>query len=105
MPTPRSFVGCSIGFPLTLAAQSILDLPPPPPGSRIAYGSGEFQFGELRLPEGRGPHPIAIVIHGGYWGARYDLAHIGHLCAALTREGAPTSRQAYRRVGNPGGGL
>ena len=93
-----------LGFPLTLAAQSILDVPPPPAGVRIQYGSGEFQFGELRTPESRGPHPVVIVIHGGYWRARYDLAHIGHLCAALTREGFATWSLEYRRLGNPGGG-
>jgi acetyl esterase/lipase len=87
-----------------VAAQGILDVPPPPPGERIAYGSGEFQFGEMRMPSGRGPHPVAIVIHGGYWRARYDLAHIGHLCVALNREGVATWSLEYRRIGNPGGG-
>jgi acetyl esterase/lipase len=100
MATRRSF----LAFPLTLAAQSILDLPPPPAGDRVHYGPGDFQFGELRVPAGRGPHPVAIVIHGGYWRARYDLAHIGHLCAALTREGLATWSLEYRRIGNPGGG-
>jgi hypothetical protein len=59
-------------FPLalgskTLADQSVLDLAPPPAGKRIAYGADRFQFGELRVPDGAGPHPVAIVIHGGYW--------------------------------------
>jgi acetyl esterase/lipase len=85
-------------------AQSILELAPPPPGHKISYGDSEFQFGELRLPTGRGPHPAAIVIHGGYWRAAYDLKHIGHLCAALTRDGIATWSLEYRRIGNPGGG-
>ena len=100
MPTRRAF----LGIPLTLAAQSILDLPPPPAGVHINYGSGRYQFGELRVPAGGGPHPVAIVIHGGYWRARYDLAHIGHLCAALVRHGVATWSLEYRRIGNPGGG-
>jgi acetyl esterase/lipase len=94
-----------LSFPLTLTAQSILNLPPPPAARRIAYGTGEFQFGELRLPEGTGPHPVAIVIHGGYWRARYDLLHIGHLCVALNRAGLATWSLEYRRIGNPGGGF
>jgi acetyl esterase/lipase len=88
----------------TLTAQSILDLPPPPAGEHIAYGPGEFQFGELRVPSGPGPHPVAIVIHGGYWRAAYDLKHIGHLCEALTRAGMAAWSLEYRRLGNPGGG-
>ena len=34
---------------------------------KIYYGENENQFGELRLPAGNGPHPVAIVIHGGFW--------------------------------------
>jgi acetyl esterase/lipase len=94
----------ALGVAGALAAQSILDLPPPPPGERIAYGSGEFQFGELRVPAGAGPHPVAIVIHGGYWRAQYDLKHIGHLCEALTRAGMAAWSLEYRRIGNAGGG-
>ncbi len=85
-------------------AQSILDLAPPATGEKIAYGADENQFGELRVPEGAGPHPLAIVIHGGYWRARYDLKHIGHLCVALNREGFATWSLEYRRLGNRGGG-
>jgi acetyl esterase/lipase len=43
-------------------------------------------------------------IHGGFWRAQYDLAHAGHLCAALTAKGLLTWNIEYRRVGNPGGG-
>src|SRR5262245_62711520 len=35
------------------------------PAQRFYYGSQLPQFGDLRLPKGRGPHPVAIVIHGG----------------------------------------
>src|ERR1700722_19395181 len=83
---------------------SILDVPPALPGARIAYGRGEFQFGELRVPTGTGPHPVAIVIHGGYWRAAYDLKHIGHLCGALVRAGMAAWSLESRRLGNPGGG-
>ena len=43
-------------------------------------------------------------IHGGFWRAKYDLAHAGHLCAALTAKGIATWNVEYRRIGNPGGG-
>ncbi|MFL5734797.1 MAG: alpha/beta hydrolase family protein [Chloroflexia bacterium] len=82
----------------------ILSLPPPPSGARLSYGPDEHHFGELRLPPGDGPHPTLIVIHGGFWRARYDLLHIGHLSAALTAAGFATWTIEYRRLGNPGGG-
>lgn len=84
--------------------QDILRAPAPLADDRIKYGSDQFQFGDLRIPKGDGPHPVAIVIHGGFWRAAYDLDHIGHLCAALTKAGVATWSLEYRRIGNPGGG-
>jgi acetyl esterase/lipase len=94
-----------LGMPVGLAAQSILEIPAAPPGVHIPYGSDEFQFGELYAPEGKGPHRVAIVIHGGYWRARYDLRHIGHFCAALAKAGIAAWSLEYRRLGNAGGGF
>lgn len=74
------------------------------PAARLAYGPDPSQFGDLRVPSGEGPHPVVIVIHGGFWRAKYDLEHIGHMAAALTGEGYATWSIEYRRVGNAGGG-
>jgi acetyl esterase/lipase len=82
----------------------ILSLPPPKADKRLAYGGDENQFADLRLPKAKGPHPLAISIHGGYWRAKYDLGYMGHLCAALTAKGIATANLEYRRVGNSGGG-
>lgn len=76
----------------------------PEPDRKIAYGDDPFQFGELRIPKGPGPHPIAIVIHGGCWLSEYDVTHIRKLAAALRDAGLATWTLEYRRVGNPGGG-
>ena len=92
-------------MPGALLAQSILEIPAAPPGVRIPYGANEFQFGELYLPGGKGPHPVAIVVHGGYWRARYDLRHIGHFCVALAKSGIAAWSLEYRRLGNEGGGF
>ncbi len=81
-----------------------MTLPAPPYDHKIAYGGGEFQFGYLRLPKSEGPHPVAIVVHGGFWRAAFDLEHSGHMCAALTRAGIATWSLEYRRIGQPGGG-
>jgi acetyl esterase/lipase len=86
------------------SSDDILSLAPPRADARLAYGSDENQFLDLRVPKGGGPHALAIVIHGGYWRARYDLGYAGHLCAALTAKGIATANLEYRRVGNPGGG-
>jgi len=104
--------------------EDILTLPPPPADARLHYGNAPQQFGDLRLPIGdknahphgdgssthptrvkdSPPHPVIVNIHGGFWRNKYDLAHAGHLCAALTRRGIATWNIEYRRVGDEGGG-
>jgi len=86
-------------------SDDILTLTPPPADARIAYGSDPNQFFDLRLPaaKDKGLRPLVINIHGGFWRARYNLDHAGHLCAALTSKGLATANLEYRRVGNEGG--
>jgi acetyl esterase/lipase len=87
-------------------SDDILDLKPPPADARLAYGSDPNQFFDLRLPapaKNKGPHALIINIHGGYWRAKYNLEHAGHLCAALAAKGLATANLEYRRVGNEGG--
>jgi acetyl esterase/lipase len=86
-------------------AMTILTRTPPAGHTRIPYGPDALQFGHLRLPRRPPPWPVVVVIHGGFWRAKYDLQHIGHLCAALTEDcGVATWSLDYRRVGQPGGG-
>jgi acetyl esterase/lipase len=93
--------------PVQLATATV-----PAGARRIAYGTDPLQFGELRLPSTKGPHPVAIVVHGGCW-----LAKIGNMderavaidnmrpaAAALTDAGIATWNIEYRRLGHPGGG-
>lgn len=87
-----------------MSAEDILSQPPPPPDQKVAYGSDPNQFLEVRLPPGKGLHPVLLNIHGGYWRAKYGLAHAGHLCDALRRAGVAVFNVEYRRVGNDGGG-
>ena len=81
-------------------------------GRRIAYGNGPLQFGELRVPAGKGPHPVVVMVHGGCWVAKlgdlderavaFDL--LRPMAAALTDAGFATWNVEYRRLGNAGGG-
>lgn len=75
------------------------------PAATIAYGAGPLQVADLRLPDGKGPFPVAIVIHGGCWRASVDnRAGIAAFADALTRRGFATWNVEYRRVGDAGGG-
>ena len=78
----------------------------PSPGKplRLAYGREPLQFGELSLPGGSGPHPTVILIHGGYWRARYKLDLMDGLAEDLARRGVAAWNIEYRRVGDASGG-
>ena len=99
------------------AAQSrgpvdLANAPVPSDARRIPYGTDPLQFGELRLPSTKGPHPLAIVVHGGCWLAKLgnmderviSLDHLRPLAAALTGAGIATWSVEYRRLGHDGGG-
>ncbi len=97
-------VVAAAGEPAVMTASDALALPRPVADHRLAYGAGPLQFGELRLPSGGGPHPVAVVVHGGCWLAEYDLGHVSSLAAALAEAGVATWSVEYRRVGDDGGG-
>jgi acetyl esterase/lipase len=68
------------------------------------YGDDPSQVAELFLPEGRGsPHPVVVVVHGGYWRARYDRSLMTELCDDLAQRGLAAWNLEYRRVGAGGG--
>lgn len=73
-----------------------------PATHRIYYGTGLLQFGDLRLPKGRGPFPVAVVIHGGGWASSVQTNYISSLSASLACAGIATWNIEYRRVGSGG---
>jgi len=86
-------------------SEDILSRRPPPADLRLRYGQDANQFIDMRIPAAQSkPHALLINIHGGFWRAKYNLEHAGHLCAAFTSKGFATGNLEYRRVGNEGGG-
>ena len=71
---------------------------------RIEYGKDALQFGELRLPETSGPHPVIVFIHGGCWLNQFSLDHVSAMSRALANQGYGVWTPEYRRVGDAGGG-
>lgn len=72
---------------------------------RLYYGTDENQFADLRIPNGAGPHPVIVIIHGGFWYARYGLDLMDAMAEDLTARGYATWNLEYRRVGQSGGGF
>ena len=89
--------------PEIMTAAALAGFPEPAADHVIAYGPDPLQFGELRLPDGTGPFPVVVLIHGGCWMSEYDIAHSRKLAAAFPQEGIATWSLEYRRIGDPGG--
>ena len=87
-----------------ISFDSLAAIAAPAPTARIAYGASALQFGNLRLPKGRGPHPIVLFIHGGCYLSQYTIAHAAALEQAFADSGYAVWSVEYRRVGDDGGG-
>ncbi len=68
------------------------------------YGRARSQFGELFLPDGDGPFPVAVLLHGGFWKAQYGRKQAHPLCADLVVRGWAAWNVEYRRIGALSGG-
>ncbi|RSM82520.1 hypothetical protein DMH04_25300 [Kibdelosporangium aridum] len=55
--------------------------------STISYGPDPSQVGDLYLPEGDGPFPVVLLIHGGYWTALFDRFQVVPLAESLVANG------------------
>jgi acetyl esterase/lipase len=74
------------------------------PAIQLHYGPEPLQFGELYVPDGPGPHPVVLLIHGGFWRARYGLSLMTGLAKDLAERGIAAWNIEYRRIGDDGGG-
>ncbi|TFV73766.1 alpha/beta fold hydrolase [Blastococcus sp. CT_GayMR19] len=67
------------------------------------YGPGPDRFLELTLPQGAGPAPVVVVLHGGFWRPAYGIELARPLAADLAGTGFAAVAVEYRRVGAGGG--
>ncbi|WP_239020953.1 alpha/beta hydrolase [Pontibacter arcticus] len=90
--------------PALITWQDIAAMPTPAYDAQIKYGTEASQFGELRLPAGKGKFPVVVVVHGGCWLSAYNLQYMSHVSEALRKAGYATWNIEFRRVGETGGG-
>lgn len=86
-----------------LNTDDILGLASAAPNAKVSYGAASQQYAELRLPAGKGPFPVVVVIHGGCWVQYADTAYTAALASALVKEGWATWNLEYRRAHEGGG--
>jgi acetyl esterase/lipase len=71
---------------------------------RHRYGSHRWARADLHLPDGPGPFPVVVLLHGGYWRAKYSKRTMKTAAADLARRGLAAWNVEYRRVGRGQGG-
>ena len=95
----------SAGMAQKLRPDAPNHLPATEPTAVSAYGADPLQVGELRLPAGKGPFPVAVVIHGGCWTKGFATKrHTAAMASALAAKGLATWNIEYRQVGEAGAG-
>ncbi|MFM7348799.1 MAG: alpha/beta hydrolase family protein [Erythrobacter sp.] len=79
-------------------------LQPSKPDAVLRYAEHPRGFAELRLPQGKGPFPLAVIYHGGCWKTGIaSQAYMGPLATRWQQEGIATLNVDYREVGDGGG--
>jgi acetyl esterase/lipase len=77
----------------------------PAPTSRVAYGPAPSQYAELFVPQGAGPFPVAVLVHGGCWTREFGgIDQLRNMAGALVERGIAVWNVEYRRVDEAGGG-
>ncbi|SMH50948.1 Serine aminopeptidase, S33 [Rathayibacter oskolensis] len=80
----------------------ILDLPAREPDAVLRYGAAPQHL--VDVYRAAAADSLVVLVHGGFWRARYDRMHARPLAAALADRGFDVLLPEYRRIGDPGGG-
>ncbi len=83
----------------------LLERPRPAPTATISYGPAALQIVDVWVPEGRGPHPTVLMVHGGCWQTEIaDRRIMNWIADDLRRRGIAVWNIDYRGVDREGGG-
>jgi acetyl esterase/lipase len=88
---------------LSMSARDVLTRRARPANESLRYGSGPDQVASVWLPAEPSGAPVVLFLHGGFWRAKWDLAHAAPLAEGLAAAGFVACLPEYRRVGAGGG--
>jgi acetyl esterase/lipase len=91
---PRSL--CAAAFAAIASCLTAADDPISHHDLEYSRAGGESLRLDASIPEGEGPFPIAILIHGGGWGSGDKAADLGALSKPLTEAGIAWFSINYR---------
>ncbi|MBS0361829.1 MAG: alpha/beta hydrolase [Proteobacteria bacterium] len=91
--------------PKLMGWDDLMARPRPTATAVVAYGPDPLQVAELWRPDGKGPFPTVLMIHGGCWRSGLANLHIMDWVAEdLRKRGIAVWNVEYRGVDRPGGG-
>jgi 3-dehydroquinate dehydratase-2 len=67
------------------------------PALTVSYSDHENGVLDLRVPDGQGPHPVALLIHGGFWRDIWKRDLMDPMAVALVTQGWATANMEYTR--------
>lgn len=83
----------------------LLSRPRPTTPHQVRTGPGETDVVDVWLPDGDGPHPVVIMVHGGCWQKSIaDRTLMDFAADALRQQGLAVWNIEYRGVDETGGG-
>jgi len=95
----------SVNAATPMKLDDYLALSGPAPTARLSYGAAPSQYAELFVPEGKGPFPVAVLVHGGCWTSKFGgITQLRNMAGALMARGIAVWNVEYRRTDEPGGG-
>lgn len=91
--------------PALMSWGDLTERPLPEPSTSVRTGPGESDIVDVWLPEGAGPHPVVLMVHGGCWQKEIaDRTLMNYAAEALRKEGMAVWNIEYRGVDETGGG-
>ena len=83
----------------------LLAIERPTGAETIGWGTGQTDIADLWLPAGAGPHPVAVMVHGGCWQKSIaDRTLMDWMAHGLAQRGWAVWNIEYRGVDEAGGG-
>lgn len=79
--------------------------PKPEPTETLRIGDGKTDIVDVWLPDGSGPHPVVLMVHGGCWQKSIaDRSLMNYAAEAMRGAGLAVWNIEYRGVDEEGGG-
>ncbi len=92
-----------VPVPSSASSDDVLTRPAALPDAVLRYADHEDGVVDVHLPSGPGPHPLVVLVHGGFWKQAYDRRHVRPMARALVGAGLVVATPEYGRVGGRGG--